>query len=169
MVRKATENVQTVKAQRLTAFHEAGHAVMAELCGRHVTEVEIVGDREHAGTVRSLALAPDPVVEAVPEIEAEEVERQLKIMLAGLVAETIVSGREEWDESSEDLDVAVRFAMRLVDDCEDVLPLLEDIRAEVEHELRLRWPAVETVAWALMQHKSLSGTELRKLLAPTLE
>ena len=34
-------------SQRLTAFHEAGHAVMAELCGRQVTAVEIVGDREH--------------------------------------------------------------------------------------------------------------------------
>ena len=30
-------------AERLTAFHEAGHAVMAQLCGRQVTEVEIVG------------------------------------------------------------------------------------------------------------------------------
>ena len=33
-------------AERLSAYHEAGHAVMAELCGRQVTEVEIIGDRE---------------------------------------------------------------------------------------------------------------------------
>ena len=54
--------------------------------------------------------------------------------------------------------------MKLVDDCEDVLPLLEDIRNGVEHELRMRWPAVEAVAGALMRHKELSGTELRRLL-----
>jgi hypothetical protein len=150
--------------QRLTAFHESGHAVMAELCGRRVTEVEIVGDREHAGMVRSLALSPDPASEPATEIEAEEVERQLKIMLAGLVAEAMVSGRGGWDESSGDLDVAVRFAMRLVDDCEDVLPLLEDIRSVVECELRESWTAVEALAAELLKRKALTGTEVRNLL-----
>jgi len=146
-------------AERLTAFHEAGHAVMAELCGRLLTEVEIVGDREHTGSVQSLAFSPDP------EAEAEDVERQLKIILAGTVAEAMVSGRQGWDETSEDLATAVRLGMRLVDDCEDVLPLLEDIGADVERDLRRQWSAVEMLATELLRRKTLNGSEVRKLLA----
>ena len=155
---------QPSDAERLTAYHEAGHAVIAELCGRQVTEVEIVGDREHAGMVHSLAFPPDPADGAAPEAEAEELNRHLKIILAGMVAEAMVSGREDWDEASEDLDVAVRFAMRLVDDCEDVLPLLSDIRDDLERELRERWTAVETLAAELLVRKALTGTEARSLL-----
>jgi hypothetical protein len=151
-------------AERLTAFHEAGHAVMAELCGRHVTEVEIVGDHEHAGMVHSLAFPSRP-----PDGEdPDEVERHLKIILAGTVAEAIVSGREGWDEGSEDLDTAVRLAMRLVDDCEDVLPLLAEIRDGLERELRDRWTGVETLAAELLDRKALTGTEVRSLLQPHL-
>lgn len=150
-------------AKRLTAFHEAGHAVMAELCGRLLTEVEIVGDREHAGSVQSRAFNPSP------EAEAEDVERHLKIILAGTVAEAMVSGREGWDETSEDLDAAVRLGMRLVDDCEDVLPLLSDIGAGVERDLQAHWQAVEMLAAELLDRKTLTGSEVRKLLADALD
>jgi hypothetical protein len=152
------------EAERLTAFHEAGHAVMAELCGRLLTAVEIVGDREHSGMVHSLAFPLDRTGGAPGEDEAEDVERQLKIILAGTVAEAMVSGREGWDETSEDLDAAVRLAMRLVDDCEDVLPLLADIRSDVERDLRGRWTAVEALAAELLIRKALTGTEVRNLL-----
>lgn len=154
-------------AERLTAFHEAGHAVMAELCGRQVTEVEIVGDLEHTGSVRSLAFPSDPA-DRVTAGSGAEVERQLKIVLAGTVAEAMVSGRKGWDETSGDLDAAVRLAMRLVDDCEDVLPLLEDIGDEVERDLRAHWSAVEMLAGELLLHRALTGSEVRRLLADAL-
>jgi hypothetical protein len=155
-------------ADRLTAYHEAGHAVMAELCGRLLTEVEIVGDRDHTGMVRSLAFPPDPTEGAAPQSENEDVELQLKIILAGTVAEAMVSGRQGWDETSGDLDTAVRLGMRLVDDCEDVLPLLEDIGADVERDLRRHWPAVEMLAAELLDRKALAGSEVRHLLKPYL-
>jgi len=154
--------------ERLTAFHEAGHAVMADLCGRFLTEVEIVGDREHTGMVHSLAFPPDPEGGAMPQAETEDVELQLKIILAGTVAEAMVSGRQGWDETSGDLDAAVRLGMRLVDDCEDVLPLLEDIGADVERDLRRHWQAVEILARELLDRKTLTGSEVRKLLADVL-
>ena len=156
-------------AERLTAFHEAGHAVMAQLCGRQVTEVEIVGDREHTGMVHSLVFPPDPADGAAPEAENDDVERQLKVILAGKVAEAMVSGRRGWDETSEDLNVAVRLGMRLVDDCEDVLPLLEGIGADVERDLNRHWSAVEMLADELLDRKTLTGSEVRKLLADVLD
>ena len=153
-----------ISAERLTAFHEAGHAVMAELCGRLLTEVEIVGDREHSGMVHSLAF-PSRGTEGE---DSDAIECHLKIMLAGMVAEAMVSGRREWDDSCADLDEAVRLAMKLVDDCEDVLPLLADIRDDLESELRARWTAVETLAEELLTRKALTGSEVRNLLQPHL-
>ena len=164
MPKDSRKTESPTEADRLTAYHEAGHAVMAELCGRQVTEVEIVGDREHSGMVHSLAFPPDPADGALPEGDREDVERQLKIVLAGTVAEAMVSGREEWDETSEDLDAAVRLAMRLVDDCEEVLPLLAEIRCDVEGDLRGRWLTVESLADELVRRKALTGSEVRKLL-----
>jgi ATP-dependent Zn protease len=165
MLEHASDTAHVSDATRLTAFHEAGHAVMAELCGRQVTEVEIVGGPEHTGTVHSLAFPPDPGEGEASQAETEDIERRLKIILAGTVAETMVSGREDWDETSGDLDAAVRLAMRLVDDCEEVLPLLGEIRIEVERGLRAHWTAVEALADELMQRKTLTGSEVRKLLA----
>jgi len=159
------DHTSSTDPERLTAYHEAGHAVMAQLCGRQVTEVEIVGDREHTGMVHSLVFPPDPADGTAPQAEAEDVENQLKIILAGTVAEAMVSGRNGWDETSEDLDVAVRLGMRLVDDCEDVLPLLEDIGADVKGDLQAHWAAVETLARELLRRKALTGSEVRKLLA----
>ena len=135
---------------------------MAELCGRLLTEVEIIGDREHTGSVHSLTFPTNS------EGEAEDIERQLKIILAGTVAEAMVSGRKGWNETSEDLDAAVRLGMRLVDDCEDVLPLLEDIGADVKRNLDRHWSAVEMLARELLNRKTMTGSEVRKLLTPLL-
>ena len=162
MPKEPSNAAPPTEAERLTAFHEAGHAVMAELCGRLLTEVEIVGDREHTGSVQSLSFTPDP------EAEAEDIERHLKIILAGTVAEAMVSGRQGWDETSEDLDAAVRLGMRLVDDCEDVLPLLAGTGADVERDLRRNWSAVEMLVAELLDRKAMTGSEVRKLLADVL-
>jgi ATP-dependent Zn protease len=54
--------------------------------------------------------------------------------------------------------------MKLVDDCEDVLPLLEDVREDLERVLREHWTAVESLADELIDRKSLSGAEVRQIL-----
>jgi ATP-dependent Zn protease len=153
---------------RLTAYHEAGHAVMAVLCGQHVTEVEIVGDAEHSGSVQSLRFAEEDASEVDPSIASAPTERRLLCTAAGMVAEAMVSGRRGWDESCEDLDAAVRLAMQVVGDCERVIPYLESVREHTEDLLEKNWPAVEALARALMDRGRMSGDEVRRLLAPLL-
>jgi hypothetical protein len=137
---------------------------MAELGGQQITAVEIVGDAEHTGTTEALRFPTDPVEAPSTAAERRAVELRLQCVLAGVVAESMVSGRKPWDDTSGDLDLAVRLAMKLVDDCEDVMPLLEDVGAEVEAHLRRRWPVIDRVATELLRRQRLSGAEVRKLL-----
>lgn len=166
--RSATPSVVVDHPLTLTAFHEAGHAVMAELCGQRVTEVEIVGDDELTGSVRSLRFVEEDPAVVDPHLPTAPAERRLLCTVAGLVAEAMVSGRDGWDSSSEDLDAAVGLALRVVGDCERVLPFLEKVRDHAEDLLRRSWPAVETVAAELVARRRLTGDEVRRLLGPHL-
>lgn len=152
----------------LTAYHEAGHAVMAQLCGQQITEVEIIGDDDHSGSVRSLRFLEEEPSEHDPAIPTAPVERRLLCIVAGMVAESLAGGRTDWDEGFEDLDTAVRLAMQVVGDCERVLPYLEVAREHAERLLRANWVAVERLADVLVDERRLSGEEVRKLLRPLL-
>lgn len=156
-------------AERLTAIHEAAHAVMAELYGERTTRVEIVGDSEHTGTVESLRFPANPEESASDRKTDEAVRQRIKCVLAGTVAEAMVTGRQDWNDPSEDLDYAVRLAMQLVDDCGDVVPLLGEIRTELEKEIKANWQAVEMLAVELMHRKSLTGSEVRRVISPFLD
>lgn len=165
---KKRSQVEIDNLLMLTAYHEAGHAVMAQLCGQQVTEVEIVGDDELSGSVRSLRFAEEHGSEHDPSIPTAPIERRLLCTAAGMVAEAMVSGHRNWDEGSEDLDTAVRLAMQVVGDCERVLPFLEMVGDHIEDLLRGSWPAVEALAAALLENQRLTGEEVRRLLAPLL-
>lgn len=150
---------------RLTAHHEAGHAVMAELCGQHVTAVEIVGDDDRSGSVRSLRFRPDPLEVVDPSLPTAHLERRLLCLLAGPVAEEMAGGRDDWAErGGPELDDAVRLAMKIARDCERVLPYLEEARSHVETLLEQHWESVERVAVELMARGRLGGDEVRRVL-----
>ena len=153
---------------RLTAYHEAGHAVMAQLCNQQITEIEIVGDEELSGSVRSLRFAEEHMSKLDPEMAVAPIERRLLCTIAGMVAEAMESGRDGWSEGSEDLDAAVRLAMRVVGDCERVIPYLEVVRGHAETLLRQNWAAVELLTNELLRRRRLTGEEARRLLAPLL-
>lgn len=139
---------------------------MAQLCGQQITEVEIVGDDDHLGSVRSLRFPEETPANDDAEQATAPIERRLLCTVAGVVAEAMISGREGWDESSEDLDAAVRLAMKVVDDCDRILPFLDQVRSHAEDLLRSNWIAVETLAEALIDRRRMTGEEVRRLLAP---
>jgi hypothetical protein len=141
---------------------------MAQLCGRQITEVEIVGDEEHTGSVQSLRFDDEHPSDRDPALPTAPIERRLLCTVAGMVAESMVSGRDDWDEGCEDLDLAVGLAMRVVNDCERVIPFLEIVREHTEDLLRRNWAAVEALAGGLIEHRSMTGEEVRRLLAPLL-
>src|SRR5688500_6759282 len=78
-----------------TAYHEAGHAVVALLLGRPVHRVSVLPDRERLGVCefRNPVFRPSE----------DWVEREALISLAGLAAEARHTGSYGWEEASRDL------------------------------------------------------------------
>ena len=146
--------------RRLTAFHEAGHAVMAHLGGQRITGLELNDEGDLAGVCTSIRLQPTQLTTAGLEV----LEHDIRSVLAGMVAEARVSGRAGWDEGCADLDVAVRLTMRLVGECELVLPFLEAERARVERELDAHWGTVEALARELERTGCMDGPAARAVL-----
>ncbi len=159
---------RSTERERLTAYHEAGHALMAHLCGQHVTRVEIEGDDEHAGTCSALRFPPEIDEPGATGTPTAALEARLLCLLAGMAAEAAAGGRQEWDERSAELDRAVRLAIQVVGDCERVIPYLHEAREHATELLRSRWPAVEALAAELLGRRAMAGDEVRAVLAPLL-
>ena len=53
---------------------------------------------------------------------------------------------------------------QLVETCDEVLPLLEELRDELVDELGRRWVAVELLADELLRQRELDGSEVRRIL-----
>lgn len=181
----ATDSYQTL----LTAFHEAGHAVMAHLCGRRLTLVEIEGDSERRGSCTLLRKRPDPeesvdwhraddpddemslVEKTIPSVHLE---RELLCLCAGMVCELMLIDDESEPADlgllhGRDLDQAVRLALQVVGRCDRVLPYLETVRSHAQELMRQQRPAVEHLAAALLEHRRLPGYQVHRLLARHIE
>lgn len=147
----------------MTAYHEAGHAVMAHLVGQIVTAVEIVGDEEHSGSVCSLRFGGQPT-SGESLAEARTLETRILCLVAGGAAEDILTGERRPRESDGDLDEAARLALRLVEEWHQVVPMLDEARDGAVDVLRNHWEAVEALALRLLVHRRLSGEEVRRLI-----
>ncbi len=153
----------------LTAYHEAGHTVMAHLCGQIVTTVEIVGDEEHTGSVSSLRFLDEPRWGVDEHMPSAAIEARILCLVAGIAAENIVTGDALWREPEDDLDEAVRLGLRVVGSCDRVLPLLEEAREHAIDVLHRHWDAVEALAGMLLIHRRLSRDQMRQVIVASLE
>lgn len=153
----------------LTAYHEAGHAVMAHLCGQIVTTVEIVGDEEHTGSVSCLRFLEEPRWGLNKHMPSAAIEARILCLVAGIAAEIIFTGDSSWREPEDDLDEAVRLALRIVGSCDRVLPFLQEAREHAVDLLRRHWEAVEALAAMLLIHRRLSRDQIRDVVVSWLE
>ena len=153
----------------LTAFHEAGHAVMAHLCGQIVTTVEIVGDDDHTGSVSSLRFTEEPRWGVDEKLPTAAIEARILCVIAGIASESIVSGDHGWREREDDLNEAVRLGLRVVESCDKVLPLLNEARDHAVDLLIRHWAGVEALAEMLLIHRRLSGDQMRRVIGACLD
>jgi hypothetical protein len=138
-----------------TAYHEAGHAVMALALGRPVDHVSIRPDAQYLGHCEFR--------KAVFRPSEDWLEREMLISLAGLAAEAIHTGDYAWDGAARDLRYARELALGRAGNERKAERLTDRVLSKAEHLLSkpAHWRAVERLASELLRVGEVSGRAAR--------
>ena len=142
----------------LTAYHEAGHAVMALLMGRDVQKVSIIPSQNRLGVCH---LKKGRVKQASDALEAE-----MLILLAGMAAEGRKSGRYNVDGAAQDLRGVEKLALSRAGNMKQAQKLYSRTLDKTQHLLSdaATWKAVKVIAAELLEKESISGRAARHFL-----
>lgn len=148
--------------QKLTAHHEAGHAVMARELRRRVTSVTIRADGDTLGCCRHTQLrnfAPDY------QPHRGHIEREVMILLAGDLAEGLAAGstRKILPGSTDDTHKAIDLLSYLCGGEDEAGAYFDFLRERTKNRVRQAWNAVDAIANGLLQEETLSGKRVRQL------
>jgi ATP-dependent Zn protease len=138
----------------VTAYHEAGHAVVALALDRPVQKVSVVPGQELLGKCEFKKGVSRPSVDWL--------ENEILISLAGLAAEARHTGTYDLVAAGQDLRYVRRLARERVSD--RALERFEKrMLAKVEHILGddAHWHAVELIAAELVKLGTISGRAAR--------
>ncbi len=138
-----------------TAYHEAGHAVMALALGRPVTCVSALPGRGFLGTCA--------FGKAVFRPSEDWLEREILISLAGPAAEARRTGVYLWDAGARDQAYAEELALQRAGAARAAQRLLRRLLAKAEHLLNREenWRAVERLAAEVLRLGEISGRAAR--------
>lgn len=151
-----------------TAYHEAGHAVVSVLTRCPVKKATIVPDGECLGEVFDYGSPPsirDDIYGGVHNAATRRwLFRELMIFHAGVIAaargmgvkpkSVAPGGRGDFDGLADD-------ALKAF---EDYQAKVDQSYTEAEKLLVAHWEAVEAVAAALLEHRTLSGKRVRAIV-----
>lgn len=139
-----------------TAYHEAGHAVIALALGRSVQRVSITPGCGWLGRCEFQKGRVRPT--------EDWLEREILIALAGAAAEARHTGAYAWDGAVDDLRTVRRLAVQRASE-RQAERLERRLMAKVEHLLEQagHWQAVELIAAELLRCETISGRAVRHL------
>ncbi len=146
-----------------TAYHEAGHAVMALLLGRAVHKVTVAPGQ----MLRGVRLGACEMRKGRMKASNDPLEDEVLILLAGMVAESQWSGQYCRQGASQDLRAVRRLLSHDRAHKERQLERLEQRLIDKTEHLLCDAAAVEairSVASALVEKTTLSGRAVRHLL-----
>lgn len=138
-------------SRELTAYHEAGHAVMALLVGRSVQKVSIIPSQNRLGAV---TMQKGRAKQVQDKLEAE-----MLILLAGLAAEGRKSGQYNLQGAAQDLRHVEQLALSRAGNPKQATKLIHKTLDKTQHMLsnKSTWTAVKAIAAELLEHESISG------------
>jgi hypothetical protein len=157
------------RAKRETAYHEAGHVVVAWLEGVQNICATIIPDGTGDGRVTMKSFRAEVARAAYLDggpgraWALRLLSREMRICLAGYAAENIASGRRGLARSLDDRR-ARQYATTVLDDDTAADDVLTYEWPHVVRYLRARWSFVEKVALALLDRQTLDAAEIAKLL-----
>ena len=139
-----------------TAYHEAGHAVVALALGRPVRQVSVLADGDFLGTCE--------FGKGVFRPSEDWLENEILIALGGLAAEARHTGDYFWDGAGRDRQYVRRLAVQRAGE-RRAERLERRLLAKAEHILAQEghWRAVELIAAELLRCGEISGRTARHL------
>lgn len=139
----------------LTAFHEAGHAVMALLMGRSIQKVSIIPSENRLGAVT--------IQKGRSKQVQDKLEAEMLILLAGMAAEGRRSGHYNLQGAAQDLRNVEKLALMRAGNANQATKLIRKTLDKTQHLLSDpgTWTAVKAIAKELLEHESISGRAAR--------
>lgn len=138
-----------------TAYHEAGHAVVALALGRPVQRVSILPNQLRLGLCEFKKGSFKPTHDAI--------ETEMLILLGGLAAEARHTDDYAWDGASGDLRFVHKLAEMRAGSARQTARLQRRMLDKTEHLLDQpgHWEAVTRIAAELLKTTVLSGRAAR--------
>jgi Peptidase family M41 len=139
-----------------TAYHEAGHAVVALALGRPIHQVSILPNRGHLGICE--------FGKGVFRPSEDWLEREILIALGGIAAEARFTGDYSWDGAGLDFQYVRKLTVQRAGE-RRAERLERRLLSKVEHLLAQEghWRAVELIAAELLRCGEISGRAARHL------
>ena len=139
-----------------TAYHEAGHAVVALVLGKPVQRVSVLPNRRILGQCEFR--------KGIFRPSEDWLEREILITLGGIAAEARHTGNYAWNMAVQDQQYVRRLAVQRAGE-RQAERFQRRLLAKVEHLLAREghWRAVQLIATELLRCGAISGRAARHL------
>lgn len=153
--------------QTATAWHEAGHAIMAVSLGRSIEKVTISPSQLQSGAGR---LGACKIQKGRKKASNDQLEDDVLILLAGMVAERRITGRYCAEGAMQDLQTVERLLSTRATNARQLERLTRRMLKKTEHLLdnQHHERAVELVARELLLKVTISGRAVRHFFEQAL-
>jgi hypothetical protein len=151
------ESTRDMADNRATAYHEAGHAVIALALGRDVQRVSILPNQLRLGQCQLKKGRAKPA--------HDPIEVEILILLGGVAAEACYTGKYAWAGAQQDMRAVRGMTSQRASGEKQVARLERRLLDKVEHLLAdpVIWGAAELIAAELLRCTTISGRAARHL------
>ena len=152
-----------IEKLRSTAYHEAGHAVMAIWLGRLLQKVTVVAGKSALGTAR---LGLCQMQKGRSKASKDWLEEEVLICFAGMVAQSHYTGQQCQQSAAGDLRAVERLLAQNTTNQKQFEKLYRRLLDKTEHVLgeAALARAIELVVDELIQRKTVSGRAIRHFM-----
>ncbi len=148
------ENPDGLRQLEGTAYHEAGHAIVALLLGFSVESAGIDPNGGYCIWNETLYVSEDRFPESWAAVN-----------LAGSIAREIATGEPDSGQLTQD-ELAVRSLSMGPEGLEE---LLGQARSRAEEILQNSWPLVQVLARALLKYRRLQGEQIQDIIMGSID